>query len=133
MELVVTQKHVDWAKLHGACEEIPEVGQRVDSLSYSQLSWMDELGFDTSELTKQVSPETVGVLPPWAFSGYGYGDGYGDGSGYGYGYGSGDGSGYGYGYGDGDGDGYGYGDGSGYGDGYGSGYGYGSGSGGPAQ
>ena len=73
------------------------------------------------------------------YSGYGYGDGSGDGSGYGDGSGDGsgdgDGDGYGdgsgYGYGDGSGSGYGYGDGSGYGYGYGdgSGYGYGYGDG----
>ena len=46
-----------------------------------------------------------GEVPEWTHSGYGYGDGYGDGSGYGYGDGSGSGSGYGYG--DGSGSGYG--------------------------
>ena len=120
--VVITEQHVQQAKLRGACHSGIQgiVGRDLTSLPWGSLMWIESVGmWDEASTCRMADGDTLvmACVPLVLFSNYGYGYDEGDGSGYGYG----SGSGYGYGYGDGDGFGDGYGDGYGYGDGNGSG------------
>ena len=86
MEVIVTREMLLTARLLGACEDLPKIGDPISSVPQSQLFWVHQRAqyFALPQI-----PNPLGVLPAWVLAGVGYG--YGDGVGYGYGYGYGDG------------------------------------------
>ena len=87
MGIVVEQRHIDAARLAGACGELDAIrpGMAVEDVKQPWLIWFAER---CPDLAREI--EEAAKLPIWALSGSGYG--YGDGGGYGYGSGGGYGS-----------------------------------------